>query len=107
MAKGAQGIKTLVNTVLEETIRVTENGSLRIMNKRHAIIAAMVAKAIKGDVRAAHLVVKLMETHDPALAPETWSNDNIQSMSDEELEMLIRKLGAETETLDQQPTPRP
>ncbi len=35
------------------------------MKKREALLAAMIAKAIKGDVRAASLVVKLMETHDP------------------------------------------
>jgi hypothetical protein len=68
---------TLVNDVLDERIRVTENGSLRLMNKRQAIVAAMVAKAIKGDVRAAILVVRLMEAHDPAavegiLTHEEW-----------------------------------
>ncbi len=36
------------------------------MQKREAILASMIAKAIKGDVRAASLIVNLMGTHEPA-----------------------------------------
>ena len=63
--KGAKGVRTIVNAALDETIRVAENGRLRDMRKRQAILLAMIAKAIKGDVRAATLVVRLMEAHDP------------------------------------------
>ena len=63
--KGAKGVRTIVNAALDETIRVAENGRPRDMRKRQAILLAMIAKAIKGDVRAASLVVRLMEAHDP------------------------------------------
>lgn len=77
--KGAKGVRTLVNTSLDEIIRVAENGRPRDMRKRQAILLAMIAKAIKGDVRAASLVVRLMEAHDPTprgqeglMAHEDW-----------------------------------
>jgi hypothetical protein len=63
--RGARGVATLVNEALDETIQVSTGGRPREMKKREALLAAMIAKAIKGDVRAASLVVKLMETHDP------------------------------------------
>ncbi len=63
--RGARGGATLVNEALDETIQVSAGGRPREMKKREALLAAMIAKAIKGDVRAASLVVKLMETHDP------------------------------------------
>ena len=33
-------------------------------------VVSMIAKAIRGDVRAASLVVRLMELHDPTPAPD-------------------------------------
>jgi hypothetical protein len=63
--KGAKGVRALVNGVLDETVRIAENGQPRAIQKRRAILMAMIAKAIKGDVRAADLIVKLMQTHDP------------------------------------------
>ena len=74
--KGARGVATIVNEALDETIRVSEGGRPREMKKREAILAAMIAKAIKGDVRAAGLVVKLMETHDPEAAESVLTANN-------------------------------
>jgi hypothetical protein len=77
--KGALGVRSLVNSALDETVRVAENGKARSIRKRQAILLAMIAKAIKGDVRAAVLIMRLMESHDPAprlpdghLSHEDW-----------------------------------
>ena len=87
--KGALGVRALVNAALDETIYVAENGKARSIRKRQAILLAMIAKAIKGDVRAAALVTRLMETHDPAprvpdghLSHEDW----LELLSDDKLD---------------------
>jgi hypothetical protein len=74
--KGAKGVRTIVNAALDETIRVAENGRPRDMRKRQAILLAKIAKAIKGDVRAASLVVRLMEAHDPEHAAGQMSHED-------------------------------
>lgn len=54
-SKGGRG---LVHAALDRTVRVAENATPRSIKKRQAILIAMIAKAIKGDVRAAALVVR-------------------------------------------------
>ena len=92
--RGARGVATLVNEALDETIHVNSGGRPREMKKREALLAAMIAKAIKGDVRAASLVVKLMETHDPEPADGTGLADGIVNMANIESprEIIERKL---------------
>ncbi len=59
--KGSKPAKTLLQEALSAPVAVTEGGSTRVIEQRHALFKAMVAKAIKGDVRAAALAVNLME----------------------------------------------
>ena len=94
--RGARGVATLVNEALDETIQVSAGGRPREMKKREALLAAMIAKAIKGDVRAASLVVKLMETHDPEPADGAGllgAGSGISSVDGAEVrERITRKL---------------
>ena len=64
------------------------------MKKREALLAAMIAKAIKGNVRAASLVVKLMETHDPEPADAaTLTGTGIYSVDEGDVrEKIMRRL---------------
>lgn len=98
--KGSKGVRGLVNSALDETVRVAENGRPRAIKKRQAILLSMIAKAIKGDVRAAALVMRLMETHDPApqrpdgqLSHEDW----LELLSDDQIDYAIGQL---TQSLD-------
>lgn len=93
--KGATGVRTLVNNALDETIRTAENAQSRSIRERQAILMAMIARAIRGDVRAASLAMRLMEAHDPA--PRTDENgltheDWLQLLSDDQLETAIIQL---------------
>ena len=100
--RGARGVATLVNEALDETIQVSAGGRPREMKKREALLTAMIAKAIKGDVRAASLVVKLMETHDPDPvdhAAMTGAGSGINSVDEEDVrERLMRELARLSET---------
>ncbi len=52
---------TLLEEALSALISVTEGGVTRSIELRQALFKSMLAKAIKGDTRAAALVIKLME----------------------------------------------
>jgi hypothetical protein len=59
--KGSKAAKSLLERALSCPVAINEAGTTRVVEQRYALFKAMVAKAIKGDVRAARLVVDLME----------------------------------------------
>src|SRR4051812_32545867 len=61
--KGSKAPATLLDESLSALISVTEGGVTRSIERRQALFKSMVAKAIKGDTRAAALVIKLMEQY--------------------------------------------
>lgn len=61
--KGARSLDAELSEELGETVKVTENGKLKTYSKRRLILKALVAKAIKGDVRAALAAIKLQIEH--------------------------------------------
>jgi hypothetical protein len=46
---------------LSAPVTITEGGATKVVEQRIALFKSLVAKAIKGDSRAAALVIKLME----------------------------------------------
>ena len=56
---GTRSFKTELAEELSETVQVTESGEQRTYSKRRLILKSLVAKAIKGDVRAAMAAIKL------------------------------------------------
>ena len=56
----------LLQEALSAPITIREGEQMRTINQRTALFKALVAKAIKGDMRAASLVLKLMD--DPKAA---------------------------------------
>jgi len=57
--KGAKNIKTELAEELQEKIVVREDGKRMVVSRRRAIIKTLVAKALKGDIRAAKELVNL------------------------------------------------
>ena len=57
--KGHRNLKTELEEELAERIRVTEGGKERRISKRRALVKAQLAKAIKGDPRAARVIFDL------------------------------------------------
>ena len=60
--KGAKGLRTELKEELSERISVTEGGSVRRVSKLRAMLKAMTAKALKGDARAANVMLNLVQS---------------------------------------------
>lgn len=58
--KGHQNIKTVLETLLNQKVTVTENGQAKRMTKRELMFAGAINRAAKGDPRALNTVVALM-----------------------------------------------
>jgi hypothetical protein len=59
-SKRSNAIKTLVLEELDERIDIREGNREKTITKQRALIKAMVAKAIKGDMRAASLLLAMV-----------------------------------------------
>ena len=58
--KGTKNLKTDLAEELAERVQVTENGRLLKISKQRLMLKALTTKAIKGDARAASLVINLV-----------------------------------------------
>jgi len=68
-SKGTLNLKTDLAEELSERIRVREGDRERAISKQRALIKALTAKALKGDTRAAALLIALIAKHiEPDLA---------------------------------------
>lgn len=102
--KGTRNLKTDLGQELSERIRIREDGEQRSISKQQAVIKALVAKAIKGDTRAATLVIQMVAKHVEVDVPEQGEID----LSDSDariLEAFVRRRSIQPETTD--PTNRP
>jgi hypothetical protein len=68
--RGKGSLAQSLRKALFGKISVTENGKVKSMSALDAIVKSMRLKALKGDVRATALLVKLMEVHKVAAEPE-------------------------------------
>lgn len=61
--KGSRNFKTDLNDALSQKVAIQEGGRVTKVPKQKAIILAVVAKAMKGDHRAADLVMKWFQIY--------------------------------------------
>ena len=66
--RGSKSMASLLEDVLRQQISVTEQGQMRRISKREGVLTALVAKALRGDVKA---IVALVGLTDAAADPET------------------------------------
>ena len=59
--KGSKSASALLEQALSAPVSINEGGTTRVIEQRMALFKSLVARAIKGDARAAALVIKLME----------------------------------------------
>ena len=69
-ARGAKNLKTLLIDTLNELVVVAENGRRRTIHKRHAFIKQIVNHALKGDWRAAKLLIDTLQRIEDRAEPE-------------------------------------
>lgn len=65
--KGANNISSLLTEILRQQISVTEQGGTRRINKREGILTALVAKALRSDVK---VIIALVGRAEAVEAPE-------------------------------------
>ncbi|HUT58921.1 MAG TPA: DUF5681 domain-containing protein [Phycisphaerae bacterium] len=63
--KGTKNLRSIVRDALFTKIKVTEDGQVRTMNRVEAIVTGLVAKGLKGDIRASESVLRLANQHFP------------------------------------------
>ena len=58
--KGTKNLKTDLVEELSERVKVTENGRKLTVSKQRLIIKVLTAKAVKGDTKAANILINLL-----------------------------------------------
>ena len=90
--KGTRNLATDLKEELQEKILVTEGGKQRETTKQRAMIKSLLAKALKGDVRAIGVLLKQIEdleqTTSPATEPAALSVDDNNILNDFRAQLL-------------------
>lgn len=73
--KGSKNFKTELKEELQEKIPIKESGKSMTISKQRAMLKALTAKAIKGDAKAASVIIGMIFKlfHDDHAAPESAS----------------------------------
>jgi len=90
--RGTRNLATDLKEELQEKILVTEGGKQRETTKQRAMIKSLLAKALKGDVRAIGVLLKQIEdleqTTSPATEPAALSVDDNNILNDFRAQLL-------------------
>lgn len=76
--KGSRNATAVFQKVVEEPIRVTENGKVRSMPKFEAITRQLTSKALAGDLRAIKEVLALKQILDDIPDPTSTENPDTE-----------------------------
>ena len=68
--KGTRNLRTDLAEELDSRITLTVLGKTKTLSKQQAFVKATLTNAIKGDIRAAALVLKMIQQHEPHLVDE-------------------------------------
>jgi hypothetical protein len=98
-ARGAKNLKTLLIDTLNELVVVAENGRRRTINKRHAFIKQIVNHALKGDWRAAKLVIDTLQRIEDRAEPQA-SESSFDAADEKVIEQLKARLKRSTSGSD-------
>lgn len=90
----------MLERILKQNVMVREGEVAARVNKQQALLMSLLSQAIKGNTRAAALILRIMEAQDQSRAAEVAAETTnlmqlpidkaIDSMSDEELEWSLK-----------------
>jgi hypothetical protein len=83
--KGTKNLKTDLLEELGEKILVQEGGQARKLSKQRAVVKTLVNRTLKGDARAANLVLSMMNR---LLDTGEGTPDELEDLHPDELEIL-------------------
>jgi len=81
--KGARGVRTLLAEALAQQITISEAGRTSRVSKSEALILSLITRAIKGDIRAAAQILRLMEEQGEAPQREGGINVTVIDQFDD------------------------
>ena len=84
--RGSRNFKTELEEELNELVQISEGGTGRVVSKQRGILKRAVEKAMKGDMRAADLVIRWMDQH-LDVEPE---DDPVERLDDGDRSILDR-----------------
>lgn len=92
-SKGTRNLSSDLKDELGERIRIREGDQEKSISKQRALVKALVAKALKGDTRAASVLIAMVDRY---IVPEISATDTRRlSMTEEQiLEDFLRQHGA-------------
>ena len=76
--KGAKNLKTDLEEELKESITVTEAGKPMKLSKQRALLKSLMARALKGDTRAANVVIGMVLR---LLGDQEEASDKLEDLS--------------------------
>ena len=74
--KGTKNLRTDLEEELQTEITITEGGQPLTISKQRALVMSLLAKAIKGDVRSANTLIKLILKFQPDESLQPTEEDN-------------------------------
>jgi hypothetical protein len=92
--KGAKNLATDLKEELEEKIRITEGGQTQEVTKQRAMLKALLAKALKGDSRAATALITLklsLEQSEGAHPADKRLSDDDKALLDQYAARILEK----------------
>lgn len=103
--KGSGSLSARLQQMLGEEIAVQQAGTSRRMKKGDAVLAALIARAARGDAAAARLILNANREYEEALlaqgfAASVGSAGWIEQLSDEELVARIQAMNREIARAD-------
>jgi hypothetical protein len=101
--KGIKNLTTDLSEELEEKVLINEGGKQSSTTKQRALIKSLVAKGLKGDVRAANVLIQLivgLEQARGAHDEETPLADEDQAILAEFRERLLSDMATNTKGTD-------
>jgi hypothetical protein len=98
--KGTKNLKTDLMEELGEKILVNEGGQARKLSKQRAVVKTLVNRTLKGDARAANLVLSMMNR---LLDTGEGTPDELEDLHPDELEILEAYKQRLTRSAEDQP----
>lgn len=78
--KGSGGIAGSLHKMLGEKITIQQGGGLRRMRKSEAVLAALIARAARGDVAAIRLIHSITREHEDRNQAATEKTKSLEDM---------------------------
>ena len=102
--KGSGSLASRLQKMLGEEIAVQQAGNSRRMKKGDAVLAALIARAARGDTAAARLILNTSRDYEETMLPSRPTGQlepiDVYQLSDEELIRHMQKLNREIAKVD-------